>query len=167
LDIFSHALWGFWIIRWRKEALWGAFFGVLPDILTFLPLTVYLRLAYPELHYMKPPLELTPAFFLTIYNTMHSLVTWSAVFFLVWWLAGKKIFYPLFAWLLHICMDIPTHSGNYYPTKFLYPLTNFYINGISCGRWEILLPDATALVAVYAWYFYRKSSKNVQRTHHR
>lgn len=159
MDIFSHALWGFWIIRWRREAKWGAFFGVLPDVLTFFPLMVCIRFAHPEFHYGKLPLYLTPEFFLTIYNTLHSLVTWVVVFFAVWWLRGKRIFYPLFAWLLHICMDIPTHSGKYYPTKFLYPLTDFYINGISWGRWEILLPDVVALLAVYGWYFYQKNNQ--------
>ena len=157
MDIFSHALWGFWIIRWRREAKWGAFFGILPDILTFLPLMVYLKLAHPELHYGKPPLDVTPEIFFQIYSIMHSFVTWGIVFFAVWWFRGKQAFYPLYAWLLHICMDIPTHSGDYYPTKFLYPLTNFYINGISWGRWEIFLPDIVALLAVYGWYFYQRN----------
>ena len=159
MDIFSHALWGFGIIRWRREAKWGAFFGVLPDILTFLPLMAYLRLAYPELPYGKSPHYLTQEFFTLIYNTMHSFVTLGIVFFAVWWLRGKRIFYPLFAWflhILHISMDIPTHSGEFYPTKFLYPITNFHVNGISWGRWEIILPDLLALLAVYGWYFYRK-----------
>jgi hypothetical protein len=157
MDIFSHTLWGFWIIRWRREAKWGAFFGMLPDILTFLPLIVYLSFSYPELHYRKPPLDVTPEFILMIYNIMHSFVTWGVVFVAVWWLRGRQIFYPLYSWFLHICMDIPTHSGDYYPTKFLYPLTNFYVNGISWGRWEILLPDVIALLAVYGWYFYQKN----------
>jgi hypothetical protein len=37
----------------------------------------------------------------------------------------------MLGWLLHIAIDIPTHSFRYYATRFLWPVSDFRIDGIA------------------------------------
>ncbi len=44
---------------------------------------------------------------------------------------ARRIVFELLGWLLHILIDIPTHSFRYYATRFLWPLSDFRIDGIA------------------------------------
>ena len=37
----------------------------------------------------------------------------------------------MLGWLLHIVIDIPTHSLRYYATRFLWPVSDYRIDGIA------------------------------------
>lgn len=62
----------------------------------------------------------------------------------------------MLAWPLHILIDIPTHTAEFFPTPFLWPVSNFHVDGISWGNPFIFYPDLILLVLSYLiWYFYR------------
>jgi len=65
----------------------------------------------------------------------------------------------LLAWALHIIIDIPTHSYELFPTPFLWPISDFKINGIPWDNSIILIPDIILLIILYTFWFY-KSKKN-------
>jgi hypothetical protein len=74
---------------------------------------------------------------------------WCVVFFGWWWLTGAL---PLayLAWLGHILVDIPTHSKRFFPTPFLWPISDYKVDGISWGvRW-FMLANYGSLAAAYA-----------------
>jgi hypothetical protein len=76
----------------------------------------------------------------------------GVVFGIVWWVQ-KKPMMELLAWPLHILVDMPTHSSEFFPTPFLWPLSDFTINGISWGTPWIFIPNVVLIIVLYlAWY---------------
>ncbi|MEO8596461.1 MAG: hypothetical protein ABI759_24295 [Candidatus Solibacter sp.] len=67
---------------------------------------------------------------LLLYEAGHSLIVFLVVFALATILARRVVF-ELLCWLLHIAIDIPTHSLRYYATCFLWPVSDYRIDGIA------------------------------------
>ncbi|MBI2102454.1 hypothetical protein HYT55_01335 [Candidatus Woesearchaeota archaeon] len=63
----------------------------------------------------------------------------AALVFLVVFLLLKRIPIYLYAWPLHIVIDIPTHTSNFLPTPFLWPLSSFAFPGISWASREFMV----------------------------
>ncbi len=119
----------------------------------------------PRLELLPPPVRDSFVIFRltnTLYCLTHSLVVFSAVFILVWgvrWLIAQfqqspitapaqpwnsDLYGEIIGWLLHILLDIPSHSKAFYPTPFLWPLLDIKFNGFSWGRpWFIVLNYTT------------------------
>jgi len=68
-----------------------------------------------------------------VYNYTHSLVVWGLMFALFCVIGHFQGFFPyfMFAWLLHILIDIPTHEKVFFAPQFLTPLSEFNIDGYS------------------------------------
>jgi membrane-bound metal-dependent hydrolase YbcI (DUF457 family) len=96
----------------------------------------------------------------TLYNVSHSFLTAFLVFGIVWFVYKKPMF-ELLAWPLHILVDIPTHSSEFFPTPFLWPLSDFTVNGISWGQPVIFIPNVVLLIGLYVWFFYKKYHKTI------
>jgi hypothetical protein len=127
MDVIAHLLWSYLLFH-NSEHVWLAvIFGGIADVIFLVPmLTALIMKGFVKLE--RPPLEIIPDFIMTIYNSMHSLVTFFLAFFAVYFITGSFHWYML-AWLIHIIVDIPMHSKNYFPTTFLYPISKFTING--------------------------------------
>lgn len=69
-----------------------------------------------------------------LYNFSHSVLVFFGVFFLSW-ILFRKPHLELFGWLVHIVVDIPTHTLGHFPTPFLWPLSEWKFSGIA--SWEI------------------------------
>ena len=67
---------------------------------------------------------------LPLYPAGHSLIVFLAVFGVVSILA-RRIVFEMLGWLLHILIDIPTHSFSYYATRFLWPVSDYRVDGIA------------------------------------
>lgn len=98
--------------------------------------------------------------FFSIYNITHSLVVYAA-FLGVLWIFGWKHFAKLtLAWPLHILVDIPTHDATFFPTPFLWPISNFHIDGVSWGHPMIFIPNVLLLLILYGyWYIDRRKAR--------
>ena len=154
MDIFSHALWagaagkGVNIkrIESKKKPLkiWlMAFFGFFPDLFAFAlafswSIGSQIFSFIPKIERLGPenvePVTQNGRFIFhithSLYNISHSLLVFFIIFGLVWYLR-KKPFWEMTGWLLHILMDIPSHSYRFFPTPFLWPISDFKIDGIS------------------------------------
>ncbi len=62
---------------------------------------------------------------------------------------ARRIVFEMLGWLLHILIDIPTHSLRYYSTRFLWPVSEFRIDGIAWWTPWLWAATYAALVAVY------------------
>ncbi|MEK7159826.1 MAG: metal-dependent hydrolase [Patescibacteria group bacterium] len=162
MDIISHGLWsGFAFGRKNKKLYWWAIgFGLMPDLFSFGILSAAKVLGLtsgPDWEQGLPdPMEI-PQIIHTLYNITHSLIVFALVFGLVWfWL--RKPFFPMLGWGLHLLMDIPTHSAAFFPTPFLWPLSDFTVNGIGWGQPIIFYPNIALLVIGYlGWWIYKKN----------
>lgn len=123
---------------------WAVWWGVFPDVLAFGPMIaagLWLRLAGgPHQGHIHLGVPLYPA--------GHSLLVFLAAFGLASLLARRPVF-EMLGWLLHILIDIPTHSLSYYATRFLWPLSDFRIDGIAWWTPWFWAATYGALAVVY------------------
>jgi hypothetical protein len=102
-----------------------------------------------------------------LYHPSHSLIIFACVFFLVWAARWYRLNYyrgvklPVVAatpaappwemcgWLLHILIDIPSHTLRLYPTPFLWPLSDLKVDGISWGRPWFMALNYGALLTMF------------------
>jgi hypothetical protein len=51
---------------------------------------------------------------------------------------------------LHVLIDIPTHSYSYYPTRFLWPISDLSVGGVPWWtRWFWIATYAVLLVVYF------------------
>ena len=170
MDIFSHGLWGGIAFgrRNKKSFIRSFLFGISPDLFSFglfFVLMVFGVVDRPDFSVEPPSPGLIPQYVHMLYNVTHSLVIFSLTFALLWVLFRKPVWESL-AWGLHILVDIPTHSYDFFPTPFLWPISDFTVNGHNWGSPEIFFPNVLLLLILYAWFFiYRKRQR--EKTYNR
>lgn len=166
MDIISHGLWG-GVAFGRKnkfQYLQSFFFGMFPDLFSFGIYWIGVLMGFhthPEFSAGHPGPDAIPMYVHTLYNLTHSLVIFLSVLAALW-IIRKKPFILLLAWGLHILIDIPTHSLEFFATPFLWPLSDFKVDGINWGSPIIFYPNIILLFAAYFtwWIFYKKNKKN-------
>jgi len=160
MELVAHSLWGAAaaITAKRTKGIrlnlpWTVFWSGFPDILAFGPPAaagLWLRLASgagPEArgHLGLPHVHIG----LPLYPAGHSLIVFLLAFGLLSLLA-RRVVLEMLGWLLHILIDIPTHSLSYYATRFLWPVSDFRIDGIAWWVPWFWVATYVALAAVYA-----------------
>lgn len=159
MDIISHGLWGGLTFgrKSKQNFLLAFLIGIFPDIAAFGPFFIQqiftrsLR-TRPDYASGHPDLSLIPQYVSQIYNYSHSLIIFVIVFLLVWAIRRKPMM-ELGAWGLHILFDIPVHTTSFFPTPFLWPLSNFHVNGLPWGNPWIFFPNWIALIILYfVWW---------------
>lgn len=164
MDILSHGLWSAAVYKSLKNKTLrvkqAIFWGVFPDLFAFtIPfLRLLLRLVegdfelkvIAELPAAEPPFQSFWEMKLAInlYNFSHSLIIFAAIFMAIW-LLRKRPRWELLAWALHIVIDIPTHSYEFYPTPFLWPISAWKFDGVSWAEPWFLILNYAALLAVF------------------
>lgn len=160
MDIVSHGLWGGLAFgrKNRRTFCLAFFYGVLPDLFSFGPFYVAVLLGLaerPHFGHEPPDPSLIPAYVHRVYSVTHSLIVFLFAFALLWAVFRKPI-WEAFAWGLHILFDIFTHSYRFFPTPFLWPISDFKVNGWPWGMPAIFIPNLILLALLYAWFFLRQ-----------
>jgi len=165
MDIFSHGLWTAALGKAVGKPLklkWLVWWGIFPDIFAFaIPfIWIFWSLALGNFNFsdLPNPENMEPAvanhlpwvFQLTnfLYSVSHSFVIFLIVFALIF-LILKRPLWELAGWLLHILIDIPTHSYQFYPTPFLWPVSSVKFNGFSWATPWFLIVNYSAIFLVY------------------
>lgn len=167
MDTLSHGLWGGIAFgRRNKRFFWLSFLvGVMPDLLSFGLYTLGTWTGFfdhPDWRSgQHPDPSAIPLFVHALYDYTHSLVIFGVVFGLVAW-RRRAPWWPLSAWGLHILVDIPTHSSAFFPTPFLFPLSDYTFDGISWGHPFIFFPNVALLVGLYGWWFFARRQRRQQ-----
>ncbi len=183
MDIFAHGLWtgaaakaansNNSISRKIKKPLniWRAiFWGVFPDLFAFtLPFVwlfgnvIFGNLSFSD--FPKPentepfPRDTLPVFNLAsrLYNFSHSLIVFFLIFTIVWIILRRPI-WEMLGWFLHILIDIPTHSYRFFPTPFLWPVSQWKINGFSWATPWFLILNYAAIILAY-WFLKKRTAR--------
>lgn len=165
MDIASHGLWGGVAFgRKSRKSFWLAFcFGIAPDFFSFGIFFIHrwLTNGFSLGFHGKPDIAIIPSYVPFMYNITHSLVIFVVVFFIVWFFMKRPV-YEMCAWPFHIIMDIFTHSAEYFPTPFLFPLSNYHFHGISWGNPMIFFPNLALLAIAYIWFYRFKKKTRIQ-----
>lgn len=154
MDIFAHGLWSYAALHKDPHAKTAIVVGMLPDIIPFAPILIS-RVIKGTFKFSAPPHNPgdIPGIAYQVYDITHSFITILVVFALIAILT-RKFYLFLLAWPLHILLDIPTHTSEFFPTHFLYPLSSFHVSGISWGRPWFMLLNYSALLIVYLFLIF-------------
>ena len=153
MDTFSHAFWGRGLFGYRGHPWLALFFGAAPDLFSF-GILILIRLTTLQFSAGPPPIETIPWWLFVNYDISHSFV--SA--FLCIWIVNryrKDIAFAMWAWPFHILLDFPFHSKEFFPTKLLYPLTDFSFDGIPWSRPEIWFPNLAGIIILFIYRKYK------------
>lgn len=167
MDIVAHALWSGAIYN-KKRVWWAVVFGIAPDFFSFGVFTIHRLLSgsffSPAILHGDIPRHLVvPAYVHGLYNVTHSLLIWAVLFSIIWF-SFQRIPWELTAWALHIVIDIPTHSIEFFPTPFLWPLPQPFIDGTSWATPWFMVFNYAAIAGVYLYlYLWRSHVKKVPR----
>ena len=157
MDIISHGLWGSIAFgRKNKRDFWlGFIFGISPDLFSFsiFSFVNLFRIGERSFGIMDP--SSIPIYVHDLYNMTHSLIVFSVVFALVWMII-KRPLWPMLAWPLHILLDIFTHSTEFFPTPFLWPLVSYRFDGVSWGTPAIFFTNLALLVFAYSMWLIQR-----------
>lgn len=156
VDIISHGLWGALAFgRRSRTSFWLAFgIGLAPDLCSFGVLWIAATLGLspmPDFSHGTPPESTIPLYVHRLYDVTHSLMVVLALFALLWLLLKRPV-WELGAWGLHVLIDIPTHSFAFFPTPFLWPLSDWKFDGWQWSQSAILIPNFTLLLLLYVWF---------------
>lgn len=170
MDILAHMLWANYgaqaanekLVKKQKKPIslaWTTFWGVFPDLFAFGITFITLIPAMISGGFAGRPSGMgLPA---ELYQYSHSIIIWAAVF-IITWIIWKKPQLPLLGWALHILIDIPSHSGTFYPTPFLFPISNWkFMDGISWANPTYMIINYSLLFIV-SLYIFRKNKKKIQ-----
>ncbi len=138
MDFIAHLLWSTIIFIGPQVAL-AALFGVMPDLVPFgLEILVRrwrnprgLRRQVGMLAFYDQPQN---RWVFHLYCWTHSMVMWGLCFLIfvgIWAVGWGDFPVFLFAWLLHVCVDIPTHRKAFFAPAFLTPLSGYRYDGKS------------------------------------
>ena len=161
MDVFAHGLWTYAIYYKKKYRLLATLFGVAPDLFAFGFFFLH-NLITNSLSLSRPSVSSIPEYVFMGYNFSHSLVIFFFVVGIVYFIT-REIPWVMGGWLLHILIDIPSHTREFFPTPFLWPISSFKISGISWGNKYFMITNYTALILVYAFYVIpnlKRSKKN-------
>jgi len=157
MDFISHGLWGGVAFgRKNKKSFWLSFiFGIAPDVLAFGLFFAQRFLGSGNFFGGPPDPRIIPQYVYSIYSVTHSFLIFGTAFLLIW-LIFKHPIWEMGAWGLHIALDIFTHSSRFFPTPFLWPLSDFKVNGIGWGSPVIFFPNVGVLAILYTWFLVYK-----------
>ena len=103
-----------------------------------------------------------PQYVYQLYNFSHSLIIFGAIFVLVW-LILRRPWLPLLGWGLHIVIDIFSHNNMFFPTPFLFPISDFRVNATSWANPVFMAANYSILVLVYLIMYIRKENPSTIR----
>ena len=169
MDIVAHALWAGAAASWlrrkkpeitRKGVAATVGFAVLPDLAAIVPALLWSFTEAAPLQFLYAHITAVPGtqpgmpsvadnLANHLHCTFHSVIVAGAVTAAVWWKRPRLLF-PLLGWWMHILLDVPTHSEDYYPVPVFYPLTYWGFDGVAWTEPWMLALNYLALVATYA-----------------
>jgi membrane-bound metal-dependent hydrolase YbcI (DUF457 family) len=167
MDVLAHTLWtnALFHLKYhqeRKQRYIAAAFGVVPDLIGFVPVTVYAlwnRLVFDPSTYQAYN-HWTFTYAKEAYNYTHSLVIAVAAILLVMAFRKGKLYWPMLGWVLHIVIDFFTHP-DFYQTPIFFPISNYQnTHGISWAHPVFMVVNYSLMVITYIIIFkYRDKRK--------
>lgn len=151
MDTLSHAVWGYGLFGHRGHPWLALLFGAVPDLLSFGGIITF-QIFTGTFAYDAPPLEMIPGWVFLTYDFTHSLLV-AGILVAAIFALQKSVGFAMLAWPVHILLDVPFHTTDYFPTKFLWPLTDISVDGVSWHEPWIWIPNLAGIVVLlsYRW----------------
>jgi hypothetical protein len=138
-------------------------FGLMPDLVALVPVSVWAIGSHSAADavrayiFAQPGTEpvMAPWAHLLEHNihcSAHSVLVLGLITLLSFW-KFRWLLVPLIGWWLHVALDIPTHSREYYAVTVFYPISNWSFDGLAWTHPGVLVANYLALAVAYAWLF--------------
>lgn len=153
MDYISHGLWSYIFFHRIHRPILAVCFGLLPDTMSWVIYAIYRAFTYET--FGKPVLSQIPGWTYTLYNLSHSLIVASFVIIFIFIILRRIPLY-VFAWPIAIVMDALTHSREFLPTPFLWPVSSWTFPGISWATPWFFILNYILIAAALILIFYRR-----------
>lgn len=175
MDILSHALWAGAAAESlrrtgrlsRRQVAGAVALGALPDLVALVPVIAWAIISSASFDAVVAYLTATP-------GTEPEMAAWarmaehvhcsahSVVVLAVATIACRRwlpaVLPAMLGWWMHLLLDIPTHSEEYYAVTLFYPFTRWSFDGIAWTTPWVLAVNYAALLAAYAALFTTRHS---------
>ncbi|MBW2998506.1 hypothetical protein KY321_03115 [Candidatus Woesearchaeota archaeon] len=154
MDIVAHFLLVYLLFLKHPDKILLSLIGICPDLLSLS--SYYLRLFLKKIKKKKIKIYLLEKY---IYRLTHSLLIFTLVF-IMFYLINKSLLIYLIPWLIHILVDIPTHSKNYhnlledFSTKILWPFSDISFDGFDWVKGYALFKLYVLLIISYFLFMF-------------
>lgn len=156
MDYIAHGLWSYIAFHKIRRPLWAVGFGLLPDSSSWLIYVIYRWVTNGS--FGRPVLEELPWWIYVLYNISHSLIISCGVIVVISLLLKRVPVYML-AWPLAILLDIPTHTRDFLPTPFLWPLSEWRFDGFSwASTWFVVL-NYSVMLTLLLWIRWKRQQR--------
>ena len=165
MDVVSHWLWGMALTRGKVSWKVSGLMGVLPDLLAFVPSTIYGLIYGIERVDIDQAVTSDLPVAWNIYQWTHSLMIVLVLFLAAWYVLKSRqhenpkymAWMFVLPWFFHIILDIPGHTIDFFPTPFLHPFSDFMMDGVRWSTWWFFWPQVIILGSV--WWLILKNEK--------
>ena len=152
MDTLSHALWGKGFFGYKGRPYWSLFFGALPDLFSF---GIFFIITFIKSLFLSESINYRnldlPSWLHNTYDITHSFLIAFIIITIVYFLINKNFAFAMLAWPLHILLDFPFHTADFFPTPILWPLIEVKFDGISWATPYIWLSNIAGLMILYIY----------------
>ena len=156
MDYFAHGFWSYIFFHWIKRPWLAVLFGLVPDTASWLIYMIYRLIMFEG--FGRPMLNGIPGWVFMLYNISHSLFVAGAAILIVYIMLKKLPVYML-AWPLAITIDTFTHTREFLPTPFLWPVSDWHFPGVSWGSWQFMAANYTLIALALILIYFRAKKK--------
>lgn len=154
MDYFAHGFWSYIFFFKTKKPLYAVLLGLVPDTFSW-GIYFFYNLFLNGFSSGQPHLTNIPYWVFSLYGLTHSLIVWGAVLIISYFIFNKKAVYVL-APLIAILMDIPTHSREFLPTPFLWPISEWSFPGFSWGNLTFMVVNYSLIIIALSYIFWKR-----------
>jgi len=154
MDTLSHALWGRGFFGYRGKPYWSLFFGALPDLFSF---GIFFIITFVDRVFNDTDIDYKnmdlPDWLYSSYDLTHSMVIAFIAIGIVYFFVNKNFAFAMLAWPLHILVDFPFHTADFFPTPILWPLIEVKFDGISWGNPYVWFSNVAGIIILYVYRY--------------
>ena len=154
MDYLAHGLWSYIVFHKIKKVWYAVFFGLLPDNLSWAVYLIY-SLFTNGFNFGAPVVSEIPNWVFALYNVSHSLIV-ASFFIILFGFIYKKIIVYMLAWPMAILMDVISHTRDFLPTPFLWPLTDWKFDGVRWGSPKFMIINYVLITIGLIYVLLRK-----------
>ena len=160
MDTLSHALWGRGFFGYRGHPYWSLFFGALPDLFSF---GIFFIITFVDRIFNDTDIDYKnmnlPDWLYNSYDLTHSMVIAFIAIGIVYFFVNKNFAFAMLAWPLHILVDFPFHTADFFPTPILWPLIEVKFDGMSWGNPYVWFSNVAGIIILYVYRYRNRELK--------
>ena len=97
----------------------------------------------------------------SLYDITHSIIIAFMFIAIVYFFVNKNFAFAMLSWPLHIILDFPFHTADFFPTPILWPFIDVQFDGISWSKPYIWFSNIAGILMLYIYRYKSKKNKKL------